>query len=157
LAEVEGRWPGLERSRAIHEAVRRMNDRMVDDVLATTRERVGAYKPRSVDEVRALGTPLVGFSPAMAAANAELKAFLYGRMYRHPSILRMQDEAKRVVRDLFAWYLGEVGLMPAAWQAPHGAGTRREPARTVADYVSGMTDNFAHNEHRRLAPGRAAA
>lgn len=157
LAEVDRRWPGLEPSRAIHEAVRRMNDLMVDDVLATTRERVFAYQPRSADDVRAMGTPLVGFSSAMAAANAELKAFLYGRMYRHPSILRMQDEAKHVVHDLFAWYMAETELMPASWTVQRRAGAGHDRARTVADYVAGMTDNFAHIEHGRLAPGRVAA
>lgn len=157
FAEVGDRWRGLEPSRLIHEAVRLMIDRMVADVLITTQDRVLAQRPETVEDVRALGRPLVAFSGDMAAANAALKTFLYARMYRHDSILVMQDEAKGVVRDLFAWYLAEPALLPAEWRARTALGDRQGRARVVADYVAGMTDNFAHREHARLKPGRVAA
>ena len=157
FAEVARRWPGLETQRAVHEAARRMIDAMVDDVLAATRAKAGERGPRSSAEVRALGEPLVAFGPAMAEANAELKAFLYARLYRHPGIVAMQDQAKSIVRDLFAWYLAEPSLLPGAWRTAHGHAAGRPSPRAVADYIAGMTDNFAHAEHRRLGPGRCAA
>lgn len=157
FAEVLDRWPGLEPARLIHEAVRRMIDRMVADVLATTENRIVEMRPETADDVRAFGRPLVAFSPDMAVANGALKTFLYTTMYRHQSILVMQDEAKAVVRDLFAWYLAEPSLLPAAWRSQLETDDRFGRARSVADYVAGMTDNFAHGEHARLSPGRKAA
>jgi dGTPase len=155
FAEVARRWPGLEIQRAVHEAVRRMIDAMVGDVLAATRAKVAARPPMSAAEVRGFGEALVAFSAEVTRANAELKAFLYARMYRHPEVVAMQDQAKAVVSDLFAWFLADPALLPEAWRAAHGGGEGLP--RSIADYIAGMTDNFAHAEHRRLLPGRAAA
>ncbi|MGH6720361.1 MAG: deoxyguanosinetriphosphate triphosphohydrolase, partial [Alphaproteobacteria bacterium] len=157
FAEVARRWPGLEVPRTVHEAVRRMIDRMVGDVLATTRAKAQARAPGSAAEVRRLGEPLVAFSTEIAEANAALKAFLYARMYRHPGIIAMQDQAKAVVRDLFAWYLADPSLLPGSWRTAGDQTAGKAWPRIVADYIAGMTDNFAHREHHRIAQGRAAA
>ncbi|MEX2650688.1 MAG: deoxyguanosinetriphosphate triphosphohydrolase [Alphaproteobacteria bacterium] len=157
LAEVWRRWPRLDAQRAIHEAARRMVDAMVNDVLETTRRRVEQRAIRRDDDVRALGEPLVTLSPEVELANRELKTFLYARMYRHPGVVVMQDEAKVVVRDLFQWYMADPALLPDDWPLKARSGDDRVRARVVGDYIAGMTDNFAHREHARLAAGRAAA
>ncbi len=157
FADVNRQWPGLEAQRAIHEASRRMIDAMVNDVLATTRRRIERCSIQCEDDVRALDEPLVTFSPDVAASNGALKAYLYGHMYRHPGIVAMQDEAKAVVRDLFQWYAADPALLPDNWPLKARSGDDRARARVVGDYIAGMTDNFAHREHARLAAGRAAA
>ncbi|MEE9140276.1 MAG: deoxyguanosinetriphosphate triphosphohydrolase [Alphaproteobacteria bacterium] len=150
FAEVADRYPGIETPRLIHESVRRLIDRMVNDVVAETRRRLEAAKPASADDVRGLQDPVVDFSQAMKADLAPLKKFLFQSMYRHYKVNRMASKAKRVVRDLFKLYLGEPQCLPTEWR--HQADGLDEPAlaRLVADYIAGMTDRYALGEHQRL-------
>jgi dGTPase len=142
--------PGLEPARLSHEAVRRLINLMVSDLLAETRRRIAAHRPVSSDDVRRLARPLVGFSEAMQANDRALKAFLFERMYRHYRVNRMTSKARRVVQELFRLLLAEPEILPAEWQRLAGAPGAPENARVVADYIAGMTDRFAMDEHRRL-------
>ncbi|MCC6468207.1 MAG: deoxyguanosinetriphosphate triphosphohydrolase, partial [Alphaproteobacteria bacterium] len=101
FADLAKRWPGLERGRLIHEAVRALIGLMVEDMLAETWRRLIAEKPQSADEVRRLDGPVVAFSETMRANDKALKRFLFERMYRHYRVNRMTSKARRVVRDLF--------------------------------------------------------
>jgi dGTPase len=150
FAEVERRYPGLERQRLIHESVRRLIDLMVADLLSETRRRLTAADPRSTDDIRALGQPVVAFSTGMAENDKALKSFLFKRMYRHYKVNRMTAKAKRVVRDLFAQFFDDPDCLPDEWrQRANGPGTPRT-ARVAADYIAGMTDGYALREHARL-------
>jgi dGTPase len=133
-----------------HELVRRLITQMIEDVLAETRKRLQAVCARSADDVRRAGSPVVAFSPAMAEADRAIKHFLHPRMYRHSRIMRIMNDAERVVSDLFASYVAQPQLMPADWaQADkhHDPATR---SRHIADFIAGMTDRYALMEHARL-------
>jgi dGTPase len=149
FAEVAARYPGLEESRLIHEAIRRLIDRMVRDLIAETERRLAASGVKSVDAVRRLGEPIAAFSPEMRGHDRALKRFLFERMYRHYRVNRMSSNARRVVRELFQLFLAEPECLPGEWRALTGDSTP-ETARIVADYLAGMTDRFALDEHRRL-------
>jgi dGTPase len=105
-----------------------------------------------VEEVRALSRPLAAFSSEIAEKQAPLRSFLFERMYRHKKVVRMMSEARAVVRDLFGLYLSDPAVLPAPWRdhadAAGGDLTRR--ARIVCDYIAGMTDTYAIDEHLRL-------
>jgi dGTPase len=148
--EVGSRFPGLEEPRLIHEAIRRLIDRMVGDVVAETRRRAAARAPKSADEVRALDAPIVGFSDEMRRNDRALKDFLYERMYRHHRVNRMSAKAHRVVHDLFALYLAEPQCLPREWRDLAAGSDEPRTARVAADYLAGMTDRFALDEHHRL-------
>jgi dGTPase len=150
FGEVAARYPGLEPTRLIHESIRRLIDQFVNDVLGETRRRLAAAAPRSSDAIRALGRPVVAFSPRMADDNQALRAFLYERMYRHPRVKAMTDHAKVVVRDLFADMIARPDLLPEDWRAKADGAGGTGTARLVADYIAGMTDRFALDEHARL-------
>jgi dGTPase len=148
------RYPGLGPRRLVHEVVRRMIDYLVNDLVGASAAAIGAAAPASVDEVRARSTPLLTFSAVVEAEHLELKRYLREGLYRHYRVLRMTTKAKRVVRDLFAALLDDIGLMPeehqeAARRMEAEAG-RPGRARAVADYIAGMTDRYAILEHRRL-------
>ncbi len=147
--EVGARYPGLDESRLIHEAIRRLIDRMVRDLVAETGNRLAASGVKTVEEVRELGEPVAAFSPQMRNHDRTLKRFLSERMYRHYRVNRMSSKARRVVRELFQLFLAEPECLPGEWRALTG-GKTLETARTVADYLAGMTDRFALDEHRRL-------
>jgi len=154
--EVEALHPGLEPPRLIHEAVRRLIDRTVRDLLVETRRRIAAAAPRTAEDIRALATPIAAFSPEMEAGQRELKAFLFEHMYRHPKVKAMTARAADVVRDLFKRYIADPALLPAAWQERGGAGGARL-ARVIADYIAGMTDRYALDEHKRLFGGAGSS
>jgi dGTPase len=156
---VLARWPELAGRRLVHEIVRRMIGRVVEDLVATSRAQLDAAQPDSPDAVRHAGRRLIGFSPEVGAAHAELKRFLRERLYRHNRVIRMTTKAQRTVSDLFEAFMGEPRLLPedharevARKEASHGQAGR---ARAVADYIAGMTDRFAILEHGRLFDPRA--
>jgi dGTPase len=141
---IRKQYPDIDAQRRQSEAVREAIGRMVENLLTETRARIRAAKPRDANAVRQLGKPLVGFSDAMRGDIEGVRKFLYARMYRHAKVVERTDEAKAIVRDLFALYCAQPDLLPEEWR-------RREPFhRAVADYIAGMTDLFAQTEHRRL-------
>jgi len=152
--EVAARYPGLEESRLIGESVRRLIDRMVTDLLAETEARARALAPQSAEAVRHLGEPLVAFSSGMARHDRALKAFLFERMYRHPRVVRRTDRARQMVGDLFALYRARPELLPPEWRLRAAEGAEDKRARIVSDYIAGMTDRFAIDEHARHFGGR---
>ena len=143
-------YPGLETSRLIHEAVRRLIDRMVSDLIEETRRRLAEAGPRSVEDVRRLDHAVVSFSPAMRENDRALKRFLFERMYRHERVFRATAEASLAVRDLFEAYLRAPDKLPPEWRGAAGAPGSRQTARLVADYIAGMTDRYAFEAHSRL-------
>ncbi len=146
LADLDRRAPGLNRARRAHELVRRLITRMIEDVIAQSQRLIAAVAPGSVDDIRRAGRPVVAFSPEMAAADRAIKAFLFPRMYRHPRIARIMDDAQTVVSDLFVRYRRAPGDLPWRDKAAAAAAGPRE----VADFIAGMTDRYALSEHARL-------
>jgi dGTPase len=146
LAEIEKRAPGLEPARRTHELVRRLITRMIEDVIRESQSLIAGCAPRSADDIRCAGRPVVAFSAGMAAADRAIKSFLFPRMYRHPRIARIMDDAKAVVSDLFARYRQVPGDLPWRDTAAKAAAGPRE----VADFIAGMTDRYALSEHARL-------
>lgn len=147
---VSERYPGLERQRLIHESLRSLIATMVDDVISETHRRFEARKPRSAGDVRELNGALVGFSNEVAAHDRAVKEFLFPNMYRHTRVIRMTSKARRIVRDLFDLLLSEPFLLPEDWRADGDTPNTPKTARKVADYIAGMTDRFALDEHSRL-------
>jgi dGTPase len=147
---VTQKYPGIGHARLIHEAVRRVINAMVEDVLAETRRRLETAAPKSVADIRALGQPVVAFSPHMAATDRTVKAFLYKRMYEHWKLNRSHSKARRVVTDLFGLLFAEPNCLPPPWRERAEQAGPQAHARLVADYIAGMTDRFALDEHRRL-------
>ena len=150
FAETARDYPDAESSLLVHEAVRRMFGAMVDDLLCETGRRLDSAQPGSADDVRALPAPVAAFSGAMAENVRSLKAFLEVNMYRHYKLNRMTSKARRVVRDLFDLLVAEPECLPSEWRRLAAAAGSPETAELVTDYIAGMTDRFALDEHRRL-------
>jgi len=156
FAEVDARWPALEPQRRLHEALRRVFGAFVEDLLSESRRRLAGVAPASPETVRAAGRPVVAFSDAMVDDLREVRGFLFERMYRHWRVLRMRRKATGVVSDLFAIYMETPRLLPADWSAVCAhAVSETARARIVADYIAGMTDRFALQEHRQLTDPQA--
>jgi dGTPase len=150
MREVDGLHPGLEEPRLIHELTRRVITRFIEDAIGESSRRISQSEVASPEAVARAGRTLVGHSAAIEAADRDIKAFLFARMYQHPDVKRVRQQADAIVRRLFNAYMSDPSAMPAEWAAKAERGER---ARAVADYIAGMTDRFAIAEHARLFDG----
>lgn len=144
---IEARHPGLARDKRQRALVRDMIGSMVRDVIVETERRVADAGLETIDEVRAAGRQLSGFSPAMEAEEADLKRLLYARLYGAAELDAVRHEAERVVTNLAAAYRADASLLPDGWGV-EGDETRR--LRTIGDFIAGMTDRYAIRRHEEL-------
>lgn len=149
ILAVEKRYPEIDRSRLIHEAVRRMIDHLILDVISETTARLLDENPGSASDVRNCGRMLAAGSDAMKTADRELKAFLWQHMYRHDRVNAMTARARRVVADLFSLYLNAPEKLPQSWQTGCDGKGGSLTANRVADFIGGMTDRYALDDHGR--------
>ena len=150
LMSVRKDHPTLDDRLTRLEAVRRMIGAMIGDVLDETRLRAGHSRVASAADVRALGSALVAFSPAMSEDLARLRAFLFDRMYRHWRVNRTRSQARRLIGGMFDLFLAEPDVLPAEWYERLRDFDEADRARVICDYIAGMTDRYAIEEHRRL-------
>lgn len=153
-AQVDEIYPGLDANRRRHEALRRVFGVMVSDVIDTARRKLAASGAQSVQEIRALDHSVVTFSDEIWRQLKELRAFLFTRMYRAPSVMVVRERVAHVVKALFTYYLENTMAMPERWHDDiRAAATEVERARIVSDYIAGMTDRFALQLYDQLALG----
>jgi dGTPase len=150
LREIDERYPLLDASRRIHELTRRVITRFVEDVVAESGRRIAALSPDHANDIRHASAPIVAFSEEMAGADAAIKDFLHPHMYRHPRVMAVRRQADRIVRDLFRHFTAEPEAMPDEWRDGLFPADEARLACRVADYISGMTDRYAVQEHQRL-------
>ncbi len=148
IAEIDAQYPRLEPARRVHEVIRRIITRMIEDVIAETARRI-APQPPSASDVRNASGPIVAFSPAMQSADAAIKGFLYPRMYRHERVMRVMGDAERVVQDLFDYYIENPADLPDEWGEGIAVAGRSARVRRIGDYIAGMTDRYALIDHAR--------
>ena len=155
FAAVDRRYPGLNYYRRRHEALRRFFGLLVEDVLAQTEARLVELSPRTVDDIRAAGRPMVRFSDNVFADLKVIRAFLFRRMYRAPAVVEMRAQVTQVVAELFPFFMAHPGELPKQWRkdVEAVAGDQTALARIVSDYIAGMTDRFALERHAQLIGG----
>jgi dGTPase len=152
VSDIARGHPLLDDDRRGAALVRELISCLITAVVSETERRLADAQPQSAAEVRRHDRALIAFPPEMAEAEALIKAFLKQRMYRHPRVKRVMDEAETVVRDLFARYRDDPAALPPQWM-PEGddsGALDAEKARRIGNFIAGMTDRFAITEHRRL-------
>ncbi|QDL93379.1 deoxyguanosinetriphosphate triphosphohydrolase [Paroceanicella profunda] len=148
---VDSRWPGLDPTRRQHEALRRVFGVMVEDVLRESAQILERSGARSPEDIRALDYQVVRFSRPLWEDLKIIRKFFFDNMYRHWQVRRMRRKASIVVKDLFTIFLEDTGMLPDEWRrAANFAGEGVGRARVVSDYIAGMTDRFALQEHRKI-------
>ena len=150
LAEFPQLGDARNHRRLLYDAIRRMLSAQVYDVIEATQAALEQARPGHVDDVRRMPV-LVRFGESMRKESHDLKRFLFHNLYRHPRVVQTTDQAKQVVRDLFAMYLERPDEMKPSFAARVGQGDDAGCcARVVADFIAGMTDRYAAREHERL-------
>lgn len=152
--EVDGTYPGLNYYRRRHEALRRFFGVLVEDVIDFAQERLRELQPQSVDDVRGAGRTIIRFSDDVFSDLKVIRSFLFDRMYRAPSVVRMRAQVTQVVEELFPYFMAHPDQLPKQWRKDVlEVSGEIDLARIVSDYISGMTDRFALQEHERLIGG----
>jgi dGTPase len=150
LESVRRDYPNLDDRMLRLESVRRMIGVMVNDVIVETRRIAAETGVASSEDVRVLGRQLVNFSPEVGEDLSRLRAFLYQRMYRHYRVNRSRSVARRILAEMFRLFMAEPDVLPGEWSHEAEALEDGQRARLVCDYIAGMTDRFAIEEHRKL-------
>ena len=137
--------------RIVNEIRRLIISKMISDLVLKTKENIKKFQPKSSQDVRLLGQPLIEFSDSMSLSMREIRTFLTTKMYKHYEINRMTSKAKRIVSDLFNIYSQEADCLPNEWKLNYEkAKNSFSRNRIITDYIAGMTDRFAINEHKKL-------
>nr|WP_302675647.1 deoxyguanosinetriphosphate triphosphohydrolase [Sphingomonas faeni] len=147
--DVRRRFPDVAPKRLVGELVRTQIGTMVNDLIAETRQRIAASGVASVDDVRAAGQCLVGFSGEMREAERDLKRFMYANLYHHPRQLAAADAAHGIVSGLFAVYRDDPATIPEEWRERLPS-EDPDRSRHIADFIAGMTDRYAVSRYREL-------
>ncbi len=150
LTSVRADYPGIDDRMLRLEGVRRMIGIMVGDVIAEARRVAAEERLASPEDVRALGRQMIQFSPTVFEDLSRLRAFLHERMYRHFRVNRSRSVSRRMIAEMFQLFMAEPDVLPEGWAQNAGALEDGERARHVCDYLAGMTDRFAIEEHRKL-------
>ena len=151
FAEVDRKYPNLNYYRRRHEALRRFFGILVEDVIRVSRRNLADLGPASVHDIRHAGRPVIQFTPALWSDLKVIRDFLFHRMYRAPAVVEMRRHVTQVIDDLFPLFMSRPDYLPKQWRKDVAeAGSNRDLAWIVADYISGMTDRFAIQEHARL-------
>ncbi len=146
-AQVDSAHPGAREKLKFNEALKRVLDALATDLIETSQQRVLASGTSSVEGIRRAPKRLAGFSEAAAARNLELKRFLFSHIYNHPAITEDRDRSVKCLEELFIYYSGRHGSMPASYEELAQMESRHV---IVCDYIAGMTDQFLlrrHHEH----------
>jgi len=153
-APVVHKYPDTPLRRQLYETIRRMVDYLVSDLIMQTQRNIADARVDSIDAVRHQPRPLVSLSEEVLEEHQELKRFLRAKLYNHPKVKDVMDEARTTLKELFGAYLRDSSLLPPEHreladraEAKGGVAAR---ARVVADYVAGMTDRYVFNEKARL-------
>jgi len=150
LSTIRREYGDLAGSRLNYEINRRLITDLVRDVTEEARRRLAALDPKDCDAIRFADAPVVAFSAAMAEGLGELSSFLFSEVYRAPRVMAIMSQAETMVVDLFRRYFEDPLLLPDGWrQDVAGLPDAMRGPRTV-DFVAGMTDRYAIEEHLRL-------
>jgi dGTPase len=145
-AQIDAAYPAGREKLKVNASLKLVLDQLVTDLIETTEQRVLASGAATADDIRRASRRLAGFSDAIAARNAELKAFLFKHIYDHPAITEDRDRSVRSLEELFVYYLDSPGSMPPAHEESASTEARHV---VVCDYIAGMTDQFLLRKHQQ--------
>ncbi|MDR3740778.1 MAG: deoxyguanosinetriphosphate triphosphohydrolase [Terracidiphilus sp.] len=151
--EVERQFPTVRDKLKFNEALKRMLNHLVTDLITNTAQRIQDSGVQSVEDVRRYPERLAAFSPATDQQRAEAKQFLYRNLYHSASLRPQKDRGEKIVLDLFRYWIDFPAALPASYQRQMET---ESPARVICDYIAGMTDNYILDQHKKLI-GRVVA
>ena len=136
-----------DKKRFNYEVVRGLIKLMVDDLIFNTKEIIKKNNISSCDQILSFNKNIVCFSDDIKDQELKLKNFLKKNMYEHARVKRMTIKAKKIITDLFELFIEEPSLLPTEWSEFEN---KDQKLTKVCDYISGMTDKYAINTHKKF-------
>ncbi|MDC0182710.1 deoxyguanosinetriphosphate triphosphohydrolase [Nitrosomonadales bacterium] len=140
---VKKEYPNIGEIRWLHETIRRVTFSLIFDICETSSLNIDKYKPKRIEDIRKLPN-LINLSKNMEQKQLELKQFLRHFLYEHERVVKMTDNAKKIIKDLFFHFMNDPSLLPESYTKNSG----NDFSRSIADYLAGMTDRYAINIHK---------
>lgn len=150
LHDIRQQYPKLDNTRTGYEVIRRQITLMVEDVIQNSVQLIAEMKPNNIDDIHNADKKFVSFSNDMAKKEQQLKRFLFKNLYYHPVVLTRRNVAEQIVSDLFDSYHSAPQNLPYDWYQAALFSDEKQRAQLISDFLSGMTDNYALREYRRL-------
>jgi len=148
---VLNKFPKLSGSKIVNETVRLIINLLVTDLINNTKTNIENGLIKKYEDVRNHSELIVSFSKEVKEMNIKLKRFLYANLYKHPDVVKMTEEANTIIKDLFSAYSNDIMLLPKDFYNYNlnkiNSGFKE---RVICDYIAGMTDRFAQQEHKKL-------
>jgi dGTPase len=150
--EIERTYPTSPVKLQFNEALKRVFNRMVGDLITTTQSRLNEAGVESVADVRKHSGRIASFSAAVEAERKQIKDFLYENVYDNPALAAEKEDAERVVTELFGFWMNTPSALPSFYRDKAG---EESLARVVCDYIAGMTDHFIVEQHEKYCGSKA--
>ncbi len=145
---IKSQMPDVSPTMLKHEGIRRIINMQVSDLIVNIGRKIEEMSISNREDLARTSERVAAFSPEMEEMNRELKTFLKENLYEHYRVIRMAEKAQRILTDLFNAYLEKpMQLPPTTYRKIEEAGSVK---RVICDYMAGMTDKFALEEHRKL-------
>ncbi len=151
--EAEKLYPAAQEKLKFNEALKRMLNRLVTDLIENTSAQLRKARVRTVDDVRQNPARLAGFSHPVDLERAQSKSFLYDRLYMSAALQPEKDAAERVITEMFEFWISHPEALPASYQEK---AQKENLPRVVCDYIAGMTDTFILEQYQQHCGGGAA-
>ncbi len=145
--EMEEKYPDAPDKLKFNEALKRMLNRFVTDLIENTKSRVAESGVASLDDVRRQPERLVAFSPGVEQERREAKAYLYKALYESKPLLPEKIKAEKVVTETFDYLVAHPESLPESYQEKV---THEKLVRVVCDYIAGMTDHYVQDVWKKL-------
>lgn len=145
--QVENEFSSVREKLKFNEALKRMLNHLVTDLIENTRQRLRDFGITTVEDIRRHPERIAAFSPATDAERAEAKQFLYRHLYHSESLRPQKADGEKIVHELFRYWFANPSALPTSYQRQMETETR---ARVICDYIAGMTDNYILDRHRKL-------
>ena len=148
--EMEAKYPDAPDKLKFNEALKRMLNRFVTDLIENTKSRIAESGVASLDDVRGYSVRLVAFSPEVEQERREAKAFLYKALYESKPLLPEKIKAEKIVTETFDYLVAHPEALPTSYQEKVAHETL---VRVVCDYIAGMTDHYVQDVWKKLGAG----
>ena len=148
---ILNKYPKIKKSLLLGELIKSTINLLIIDLIKNTLDSIKMNKVENSEDVKNFKKLLVDFSPEIKKDNIQLKRFLNKKLYQHEDVKKMTNQANKIISELFNAYDSDINLLPKDYikhnEKSLNGGQKR---RKIADFISGMTDRYAINEHKKL-------
>lgn len=151
ISKISKSYPDISEDIFVNELRSSFIKLMVEEIVSNTKNNIAELNINSVDDVRSADKLICNFSPKFYKELQQVKLFLRDNMYRHYKVLLMTNKAKRIVANLFSFYLETPECLPTEWfKEIEDINNKTNIASVVADFIAGMTDRYAFKQHKKI-------